>query len=61
MLPWISATVGDQYSPTGREIRGSVNHSEARCDVRLKSTQAVMGWTPPRRPWCARVVVLSYH
>src|SRR5712691_7019749 len=20
-------------------------------------TQAVMGWTPPRRPWCARVVV----
>src|SRR5215469_16713114 len=20
--------------------------------------EAVMGWTPPRRPWCARVVVL---
>ena len=33
---------------------------EKICSVRglPPMTLAVMGWTPPRRPWCARVVVL---
>jgi hypothetical protein len=29
----------------------------ARRGERPQRVQAVMGWTPPRRPWCARVVV----
>ena len=29
-------------------------------ECRLRG-EAVMGWTPPRRPWCARVVVFGHH
>ena len=29
----------------------------ARAEQRRGRVEAVMGWTPPRRPWCARVVL----
>src|SRR6266852_7183718 len=39
----------------GRNRRRAADAAGSR--DRAELPQAVMGWTPPRRPWCARVVV----